>query len=193
MYRYMALLLVPLAVMCHEGTHGKRFNSLVGPFIASVDRYYMCEPNNRPLPWRWHLRTTHFNPHKPKELQHLTGNITANETFDDSCWGRVILDAWSNNQWKENAFVFYFKNNGCKAFKENIPGLYDLVFKKTETKGTCKMKPGVYELNNAPINWTYPKVPIMPYGHFRFRLTIGRAENLFACLVVECYTVPKVE
>ncbi|XP_026277358.2 uncharacterized protein LOC113205816 [Frankliniella occidentalis] len=154
----------------------------------------MCEPDDRPLPWRWFLRATHFNPYKPKELQRLTGNITVtNGTFDDNCSGEVTAAARSNNQWKENAFVARFRNKGCQAVKENIPGFYNL-FKDKEVKGTgmCKFPTGLYEVNNAPVNWSFPNFPILPYGQYRFRLKALKAETLMACLLVDAKVVPRL-
>ncbi|XP_052127049.1 uncharacterized protein LOC113210445 [Frankliniella occidentalis] len=187
----MSLVLVPLlALMCQGGIHGKGINSLIGPYIAYTERFYMCEDNNTPLPWRWNLRVSHFNPLKPKELQRLTGNLTGATPFDDSCWSKVILDTWSNNQWKENAFRANFKNNACKALKEHIPGFYEKI-SRMEMKDACMLKPGVYEFNNTSVDWTFPKFAIMPYGHYRFRLLVGKAERRLACFVVECKIIPK--
>ncbi|XP_026284624.1 uncharacterized protein LOC113210729 isoform X2 [Frankliniella occidentalis] len=154
----------------------------------------MCESDNQPLPWRWYLRATHFNPLKPKELQRITGNVTATSgSFDNSDWLKVIADTRSNNQWKENAFVFKFNNGACRHFKINSPGFYGLLLKKREVKGACVFKPGVYEFNDAPLNWTFPNFPIIPYGQYRFRMMVGKAENLYACWVVEGRTIPKLE
>ncbi|XP_026287608.1 uncharacterized protein LOC113212944 [Frankliniella occidentalis] len=187
----MSLVLVPLlALMCQEGIHGKGINSLMGPYVAYGERFYMCEANNTPLPWRWNLRASHFNPHKPKELQRLTGNLTGSTSLDDSCWAKVIMDTRSNNQWKENAFMANFKNNACQTLKENIPGFYEKIF-KTQMKGACILKPGVYEVNNTSVDWTFPKFAIMPYGHYRFRATVGKAESQYLCIVVECKLIPK--
>ncbi|XP_052123341.1 uncharacterized protein LOC113205164 isoform X2 [Frankliniella occidentalis] len=123
---------------------GKSFNSFAGPWIGYVDRFYLCEEPNHPLPWRWHLRGTHFNPQKPTELQLLTGNMTfEKEPLDDSTWIKVLMAVWTNNQWKENSFIFHFKDKGCTAIKENMAGFYEIFFKKTETQGACIIKPKI--------------------------------------------------
>ncbi|XP_052128315.1 uncharacterized protein LOC113205824 isoform X1 [Frankliniella occidentalis] len=186
-------ILMALAIItCGQAVHGKGINSMIGPYIAYGERFYMCEPDNRPLPWKWYLRATHFNPYKPKELQRITGNVSgATGLFDDGSWLKVIVDARSNNQWKENAYVFNFKKNGCRVIKENIPGFYEQVLKKREVKGVCAFKPGVYEVNNAPIDWSFPNVPILPYGQYRFRLMIGRDEHLNACWAADARAIPK--
>ncbi|XP_052125623.1 uncharacterized protein LOC127749837 [Frankliniella occidentalis] len=185
----MSFLLVPLALMFQEGIHGKAINSLMGPYIVYVERLYMCEPN---LPSPWYVRASHFNPHKPKDLQLLTGNATFSSTYDDSTWVKVIIDVRSNNQWKENAFVFNFKKNGCRAFRDNIPQIYKDVFKQGEVKGpNCTLKAGVIKFNNTPANWTFPNFPIMPYGHYRYRVRFGQLEKLYACWAVDGWIIPK--
>ncbi|XP_052122301.1 uncharacterized protein LOC127749182 [Frankliniella occidentalis] len=186
-------ILMALAIItCGQGVHGKPINSMVGPYIAYVERFYNCDPENRTLPWRWYLRGSHFNPFKPKEFQRLTGNITlTNATFDDSCSMKIILDLRSNNQWKENAFVFNFRKNACRVFKENNPTLYEVVYKKRESNGACILKPGVYELNNASVDWTFPNVPILPYGRYRLRSMTGKADDLYSCWAADCRAVPK--
>ncbi|XP_052128313.1 uncharacterized protein LOC113211474 isoform X2 [Frankliniella occidentalis] len=176
------------ALLCQKSIHGKALNTVYGPYTAYTERFYNCERDN--LPDQWHLRTTHFNPLKPREVQLLTGNLTVEEPIDDSCCGlKVILDTRSNNQWKENAFIFAYKSNVCRTIKENMPGFYNLFFKK-EVNGAC-VKPGVYQVNNAPIEWIFPNVPIMPYGQYRFRLMVHKPDHLIACIVVECRLVPK--
>ncbi|XP_052133640.1 uncharacterized protein LOC113217293 [Frankliniella occidentalis] len=129
----MSLILIALALVSQAGIHGKAFNSVLGPYISYGERFYMCEePNNRPLAWTWYLRATHFNPLKPNELQRLTGNLTiADVPFDNSLWAKVIADVRSNNQWKENAFIFRFKG-AYRSLKQNIPGFYERVLKRGE-------------------------------------------------------------
>ncbi|XP_052129810.1 uncharacterized protein LOC113205631 isoform X2 [Frankliniella occidentalis] len=154
----------------------------------------MCQPDNRVPPWSWYVRASHFNPQTPKELQRVTGNFCTTTALDDSLWGRANMGVRSNNQWKENAFVGYFKNSACRHLRENIPGFFNAAFKQsTQTKGVCSIKPGVYEVNDYPIDWTFPKIPIMPYAHYRFNVTFGKDENLYGCFVVENRVIPKLE
>ncbi|XP_052131795.1 uncharacterized protein LOC127751777 [Frankliniella occidentalis] len=184
----MSLILVT-ALLYQRGIHGKAFNSIFGPYTAYTERFYNGEHDN--LSCRWYLRATHFNPLKPREVQLLTGNVTIDEVIDDRCGIKGVLDVRSNNQWKENAFVFYYKSNACQKVKENIPGFYNLFFKKSEIKGTCALKPGVYEVNNAPAEWSFPNVPTMPYGQYRFRVLANKFDRLISNLVVDCRVVPK--
>ncbi|XP_052131958.1 uncharacterized protein LOC127751844 [Frankliniella occidentalis] len=187
----MSFRLVLLAFAIKEGIHGKGINSFMGRYIIYTDRFYMCEPN---LPSKWYIRASHFNPQKPKELQVLTGNAMLSFLTDDSTWLKIVIDVRSNNQWKENAFVFYFKDNACRALKENIPEIYNEVFKQGEViKGAhCMVKPGVYEVNKAPANWTCPNIPIMPYGHYRYRSWFGKPEKVsYGCWAVDFHIIPK--
>ncbi|XP_026281746.1 uncharacterized protein LOC113208786 [Frankliniella occidentalis] len=186
------LMALAALMLIQEGIHGKGINPVVGLYLAYGERFYMCD--NGSLPWKWHVRATHFNPYKPKELQRITGNVTAHTApLDDNCWGKVVVDARSNNQWKENAYVFNFKRNGCRVLKENAPGFYAALFKNSELKGPCVIKQGVYEFNDVPVEWSFPNVPILPYGHYRFRVMVGRAENQYACWVADARTIPKPE
>ncbi|XP_026283710.1 uncharacterized protein LOC113210098 isoform X1 [Frankliniella occidentalis] len=179
-------------LLFQEGNPRKIINSVIGPYIAYGERFYMCEPNNRLLPCRWNIRASHFNPYKPKELQRLTGNVTSTVTVNDDCWAKVVVDVRSNNQWKENAFVFNFNDGACRVLKENIPAFYKQVLKGKD-EGGCTIPPGVYEVNNTPVDWSFPKVPLLPYGSWRFRLTFGKAENLYACFVINAKNVPKTD
>ncbi|XP_052121251.1 uncharacterized protein LOC113216434 [Frankliniella occidentalis] len=187
------IIIVTLAFLCQKGIYGKTLNTVIGPYITYAERFYMCEPHNRALPVRWHLRTTHFKPLKPKELQLLTGNLTMTELFDDSFQVKMVLDVRSNNQWKENAFVVPFLRNGCSTTRDNVPNFFKAFSSKRETKGACVYKPGVYEFNDTPVEWTFPNVAVMPYGHYRARINVTRLEKLYACLVADARIIPKLE
>ncbi|XP_052129802.1 uncharacterized protein LOC127750990 [Frankliniella occidentalis] len=103
----------------------------------------------------------------------------------------VILDVWANNRWKENAFILNFKNKACTNFKNNSPSFFEHLFKKI--KGPCIIRPGVYELKDAPVKWEYPNIPIMPYGRYKFKVTGGKTAEPLLCLVVDVRTIPKVD
>ncbi len=46
---------------------------------------------------------------------------------------------------------------------------------------------------NEPINWTFPNVPIMPYGDYRFRLHSGKPrKKALLCFTAECTVMPKI-
>ncbi|XP_052122110.1 uncharacterized protein LOC127749150 [Frankliniella occidentalis] len=184
-----------LTFLCHNKIqHGNALNSFAGPYIIVIEERgaYRCDPPNVQLPWGWNVRPSHFNPNRPREKQLLTGNIAGeNVSIDDSSWATIVLDSSSNNQWKENALVLPFKAKACTAFKMNMPTLYNLFYKKTETKGVCRLKPGVYTVKNNPIDWVFPNLPILPYGRFRLRATVGKAENLHACFSADLKIIPK--
>ncbi|XP_052125617.1 uncharacterized protein LOC127749833 [Frankliniella occidentalis] len=191
--RNMSFLLVVLQILmfCEEGIHGKVMKNLIGPYIVYGEHFTNCEPN---LPSTWYLRASHFNPRKPKELQVLNGNWTISFMFDDNTWVKVVIDVRSNNQWKENAFVLNFKNNGCRALKENAPELYNQVFKQAEVSGAhCSLKPGTYEVNNTKAAWIFPNLPAFPYGHYRLRAWMGKPEIVYGCWGAEGWFIPKPE
>ncbi|XP_052132008.1 uncharacterized protein LOC113209330 [Frankliniella occidentalis] len=153
----------------------------------------MCEPPK--YPWLVNLRASHFNPYKPKELQLLTGNVTGvNVTVDDGFWIKLMLALRSNNQWKDNYLVFTLNDKACTNFKVHMPGLYKILFgPNLNLKEECLLKPGTYNVNNTPIDWTFPKFPVMPYGRFKVKLTMGKAEQLATCLFIELRHMPKLE
>ncbi|XP_026281095.1 uncharacterized protein LOC113208356 [Frankliniella occidentalis] len=186
--------LVVLALMSHSGILGKAINSIMGPYIFYLERMYACEPQKQALPWRWYFRTTRFNPYKPREPQLLTGNMTGDAAVDDSCSGKIKAAVWSNNQWKENAFVFAFKNRVCTSLKENVPSVWDLFFKSREEKGDvgCTIKTGFYEYDNVPLRLVFPKVPVLTYGRYRVTVTASKAGDLYHCMEAEGRVTPKV-
>ncbi|XP_026286794.1 uncharacterized protein LOC113212350 isoform X2 [Frankliniella occidentalis] len=152
----------------------------------------MCEPDNHSLRWTWYLRASHYNPLKPNELQRLTGNVTiATDPLDNNCWIKIIGDTRSNNQWKENALVCHFRKNAYRVIKENIPGFYERFFKMGDDKDARHFKPRVYEVDNGTVDWGSPNVPVIPYGQYRFRVLIGKAENTYACWVANSRVVPR--
>ncbi|XP_052129807.1 uncharacterized protein LOC127750993 [Frankliniella occidentalis] len=181
-----------LALLCQKGTHSKAINSFAGPYTLYTERFYMCELNRSFPAWGWHFRTTRFNPYKPREIQLLTGNLTVSQPMDDSSWGKIVMDVWAHDQWKENSFVFEFKNKGCTNLKQNIPSFYEHAFKKRETKASCIIRPGVYELNDAPVKWEYPNLPIMPYGRYRLKMKAGNTDP-YCCFMVDVRVIPKVD
>ncbi|XP_052121739.1 uncharacterized protein LOC113215340 isoform X1 [Frankliniella occidentalis] len=187
-------ILVALALTCQKHIDGKAINTLVGPYIGYVERFSNCEPPDRQLAWRWQLRVSHFNPHRPKELQLLTGNVTGTkEPFDNNVWMKITMDVRSNNQWKENSFIFFFKKNSCQVVRDNIPDVYRVLFGSPDVKSVCSIKPVIFVVNNTPVQWIFPNFPIMPYGHYRYNLKIGKDENLLGWGVAEVGVIPKVD
>ncbi|XP_052124572.1 uncharacterized protein LOC127749637 isoform X2 [Frankliniella occidentalis] len=173
-----------------QGSHEKAINSFAGPYVAYADRFINCEQQ---YAWRMYLRATHFNPQKPNELQLLNGNLTATKGFDDNCWAKVYLDIRNNNQWKENAFVFEFKDKACTTLRTNLPGPANIFFGKGNgERKPCVIPPGVHKADQEPVDWTFPKFPVMPYGHYKFRLN-SNANEIILCLQVECHIIPKLK
>ncbi|KAK3921736.1 Urease subunit beta [Frankliniella fusca] len=149
----------------------------------------MCDPN-RQYRMSWVLRPSHFNPLKPAELQLLSGNMTLTVPITDSLAGNASLDRWSNNQWKENAFVGVFPNGACRHTRGNIPGVFEVFFKPGNTD-VCRIEAGVYQVEREPVDWTFPNVPIMPYGFYRFKITYYKGNDQHFCGAVDCHVIPK--
>ncbi|XP_052126969.1 uncharacterized protein LOC127750172 isoform X2 [Frankliniella occidentalis] len=190
-----AFELVFLALIIQRGVHSKSIHSIAGPYIIYFDRLYACEPIDPTLPWRHHFRLTRYNPYKPSEAQLLTGNLTGELPIDDSCWGKMNVALWANNQWKDNAFVVGFKDTVCSRYKENAPSLWELFFKGTEEKGKvgCLIKPGFYEYKNVPARVVFPNVPVGPYGRYKMSVWVGKADKMYYCFVGEFRLVPKLD
>lgn len=49
---------------------------------------------------------------------------------------KAVLDSRSNNQWKENAFVFNLPA-ACSAIREHIPDLFRVMFGGLSKRGPC--------------------------------------------------------
>ncbi|KAK3908601.1 Eukaryotic translation initiation factor 3 subunit E [Frankliniella fusca] len=121
-----------------QGEGSKAINSFAGPYTAYADRIYMCDPD-RQYRMKWVLRTTHFNPRKPAELQLMSGNMTLTVPITDSLAGNATVDRWANNQWKENAFKAVFPNGACQHTRRNIPGFFKLLFRPGNTD-VCRVE-----------------------------------------------------
>ncbi|XP_026275680.1 uncharacterized protein LOC113204650 [Frankliniella occidentalis] len=188
-----ALTAVTLALVARQGATRKAFNTVAGPYIAYAERLYMCEPPDRPYPWRWHFTPSQFNPQRPQELQRLTGNMTGdNIHIDDSCTLKVNVDAWSNslNRYKVDFVVIDFKDKACQKIRMLIPGFCATVYKSKEIKRVCDFEPGLYEVNNRTVDWTVPNIPIFPYGRYKMRLSSEKAGETIFCLGVDFRTIP---
>ncbi|XP_026293312.1 uncharacterized protein LOC113217572 isoform X1 [Frankliniella occidentalis] len=196
----MALVLaaVLLALMNQKDGYGKSLNTFAGRYIAYGTKFYNCDQTQLPTSdkptWNWYLRFTHhFNPLKPEELQRFDGNVTGLEEVNDNCWTRVVVDARSNNQWKENAFVFNFPGGACSAAYQHTKCFQALTGKLLSKGKTCVLNPGVSILSDTPMDWSFPYFPIMPYGEWRFRLSYGPPgqKRASGCHIAEAVTIPK--
>ncbi|KAJ1528379.1 hypothetical protein ONE63_006794 [Megalurothrips usitatus] len=104
----------------------------------------------------------------------------------------IRLDSRSNNDWKANAFVFNFPSSACSSFYDNMPDISRIVFGGL-TKPTPCVRQGVFKFNDQPVNWTFPNVPVMPYGYWRLRFASGpkKAKQASICVIVEAHTIPQ--
>lgn len=49
-------------------------------------------------------------------------------------------------------------------------------------------------MDDEPIDWIFPNVPVMPYGRYQFTISMvdTKAGTLpFMCLTVDCEIIPK--
>ncbi|XP_034250749.1 uncharacterized protein LOC117651101 [Thrips palmi] len=166
----------------------KQYNSFAGPWIAYTEKYFTCNENYH---WTWSLKSTHFNPARPLDLQRLTGWVNATTPMTDQTFVHVTMDLWSNNMWKQNAFVFKFPDHGCSVLVKNIPDFVRQVF-NYKPRTPCLIPAAYYEVNDKPVEYVFPSVPTMVYGHYRFRLESGyRGSTPEACFIAEVRVVPK--
>ncbi|KAJ1528911.1 hypothetical protein ONE63_007280 [Megalurothrips usitatus] len=101
------------------------------------------------------------------------------------------MDSRSNYEWKPNALVFNFPNSACSTILEQIPDFARIAFGgQVFNRKPCVIPAGTYTYTNEPINWTFPKFPVLPYGYWRTRLLVGRNEERMACTFTEAYTIP---
>ncbi|XP_034236592.1 uncharacterized protein LOC117642467 [Thrips palmi] len=117
--------------------------SETGPYICHFDRFGDCPGM---LPGKHdtrHIRLSHYNPRQPFLKQNMTGNITlVEDLYDaDACWTSVSLDLRSNNQWKNNYFVFNGSRVNCSGYRRHAPDYFRVMFKQDPNrKGPCFVK-----------------------------------------------------
>ncbi|XP_052129708.1 uncharacterized protein LOC113215648 [Frankliniella occidentalis] len=106
---------------------------------------------------------------------------------------RVVVDTRSNNQWKENAFIFNFPGGSCSAASQHTKCFETLTGKLLRKEKPCGLNPGVNILSDTPMDWSFPYFPIMPYGTWRFRLSYGQTgqKRASGCHIAEAVTIPK--
>lgn len=51
------------------------------------------------------------------------------------------MDLRSNNQWKQNAFIFNFPDKACHNLRFHIPDLFRVAFRGTSVRGKCIVPP----------------------------------------------------
>ncbi|KAJ1520324.1 hypothetical protein ONE63_004523 [Megalurothrips usitatus] len=159
-----------------------------GAYTAYTKAFSICDIGT-PTTYRWYVRVSHFNPARPKELQRVTGNLSFPTPFSDHFGAKVVLDARSNNQWKENAFVFSFKNKACTMSQVHIPDAFRVFFGGHQ----CPLPQNfVVQFVDEAVAWLFPQVPVMPYGHWRFRYMVRSSNVTYSCLAAEAITIPKL-
>ncbi|XP_052123387.1 uncharacterized protein LOC113205224 isoform X2 [Frankliniella occidentalis] len=140
------------------------------------------------------MTITPFNIREPYALQIVNGKLSFNRTFDDTYWTRTRIDSRSTDghRWMKNAFLFNFPSKGCSVFREQAPDWYRVLLGDVITSGKeCTVPPGVYPIEKQSVNWTFPNVPIMPYGFMRFHSTFGRARETDFCFQAEFHSIPR--
>ncbi|XP_034256765.1 uncharacterized protein LOC117654300 [Thrips palmi] len=189
-----AILLAPALLSLVQS---KTINSFAGPYIVFSHRYNPCQSQGV---FVVHARISHFNPKRPYDLQTATGNITLKEDFKDGYWAAGTMAIRSNNQWKENAFVFNIPRKGCSVIRENIPDLYRLFAEVTggpvaDRTAPCVLPKGTYFVPEPrAVNVTLANIPILPYGRYWYRGTLSRTRNspsALACVEFDCEVIPK--
>ncbi|KAK3907587.1 D-alanine--D-alanine ligase [Frankliniella fusca] len=55
----------------------------------------------------------------------------------------------------------------------------------------CFVPAGSYTCLNEPVNWTFPKFPVLPYGFYRFALLLGTGDETYFCHYTEGHSVPR--
>ncbi|XP_034246777.1 uncharacterized protein LOC117648375 [Thrips palmi] len=186
--------LVPTLNLVNQA-RSKSINTFAGPYIAIIHKLDSC-PSDGTL--QLNTRVSHFNPSRPYDLPIFTGNATLKEDLRDNYWSRADLAVRSNNQWKENAFIFNFPKQGCTAIREQVPDFFRVLAKlsgASTDKGTpCVVPAGVYLLKNEMVNLTFPNFPVIPYARYRFKVTASHSRNFdtpLLCLAVDCEAIPK--
>ncbi|KAE8744714.1 hypothetical protein FOCC_FOCC008622 [Frankliniella occidentalis] len=149
-----------------------------------MDRMYSCPtPSDKENMFEVHIRPSHFRTPSLVQttLQTISGNCTWKAVVDDTWAGNLKSDVWANNQWKENSIIYPIRKAYCSTVRNNFPGLYETFYQKTNI------------MDNAPINWTLPNFPLLPYGRFRTTSTAWSSKKTReACFVFEVVIVPKL-
>ncbi|XP_034241720.1 uncharacterized protein LOC117645547 [Thrips palmi] len=155
-----------------HSVEGKRINTFAGPFIAFARSFGRCDSQET---YTLDLRPSHFNPFKPFDLQTVSGNLSFKKELDDNVWIRVSMALRANNEWKENAFNFNFPGNACSTIREQLPSLFHLFAKATNStpakdrRQPCVFLRGSNTIKNEPMKWEFPKFKIIPYARYKFR------------------------
>ncbi|XP_034250263.1 uncharacterized protein LOC117650771 [Thrips palmi] len=127
-----------------------------------------------------HIRTTHFNPSRPFDLQIATTNLSLKVDVADHFW-LVSFSVTGPRERKENAFHFKFPNVGCSVIRAHAPGIFSIISKHTgasmDKNEPCFIPKGEYYMTE-PVNMTFPYFPMMVYGRYRLHLQCRDAPKL---------------
>ncbi|KAJ1528114.1 hypothetical protein ONE63_008028 [Megalurothrips usitatus] len=55
----------------------------------------------------------------------------------------------------------------------------------------CLIPKGFYSFADQPMNWSFPKFPVLPYGHFRARFEIAHLKETLLCSYMEGRIIPQ--
>ncbi|XP_034253668.1 uncharacterized protein LOC117652687 [Thrips palmi] len=187
-----ALLLPPFFLLNPDLVCSKTINTFAGPYISYTTRFDPCPSDGT---FAINLRPSHFHPARPFERQTVSGNFTILSPFDETYWLRVDMAGRSNNQWKENAFIFNFPRGACSTLRDHLPDFFAMIAQGNPTKNvSCPLEAsGTHEVKNEPTSWVFPKFKTMPYGRFKFTLRVGDDTNRAPrfCTAVDMTNIPR--
>ncbi|XP_052129051.1 uncharacterized protein LOC113202244 [Frankliniella occidentalis] len=172
---------------------GKNIPSFAGPYMVVLISAYDC-PDNLDYFDSVNMRFSHFNPAAPYQKQRAYGNSTFKTDYDDRRWGSVIADIRSNNQWKLNAFHFNKTKNNCSDCRKDSPQWFRAMYNQDpNAPGPCLVKKGLYIMNGTAVDhFNAPRIPVLPYGHYRLRAINGIQNRMLGCMMSEIKVIPKL-
>ncbi|XP_034248437.1 uncharacterized protein LOC117649640 [Thrips palmi] len=183
------LLILLLTCNCN---HGKPLNTFAGTYIAFTHSFATCPSDGT---FAMNLRCSHFNPAKPYEKQTLTGNYTLKEDLTDSMWARVTFAVWSNNEWKQNAFIINYPRRACTMVRELAPDLFRIMApsQPQEKAAPCVIPAGMTIWKNEPIAWEFPKMKVMPYARYLLHVEMGSntSRTIKVCAEADSALMPR--
>ncbi|XP_034232191.1 uncharacterized protein LOC117640074 isoform X1 [Thrips palmi] len=187
----IAVWVTLLPLLAFHFVLSKRINSFAGPYIAFAHSWESC-PSDKTLELLF--RPSHFSRSRPYDLQTISGNISFKGEITDNILTDADLAIWSNNQWKENAFIFRIPRSGCSVVRDDIPDFFRILTKYNGARRDPCVVPAAHSvLKNEPVNWTFPHFPIMPYGRYRFQFRARKTREgpAILCVSVDCEVIPK--
>ncbi|KAK3912925.1 Major facilitator-type transporter ecdC [Frankliniella fusca] len=182
----------------------KWINSYAGPYIVTMASWRECD-NVRmdEVAARLLFELTQFRSHGldvQKKLQRITGNATLIQPLTDK--GSIVIRAASrsNNQWKENALILKFPKV-CQSLMDSFPDFVRKIYKIEpddfrKNSKPCVIPKGVYEAEDVPVNWTMPRITVLPYSTWRMQFIFDWGTDAkprpVQCFITEVTTHPKL-